>query len=190
MNMQKISRHFTLAVKLAAALSVWMACGTSFAVQTWNYTDATGNLSTLCSPDANTSTCGTGLSVSGFSTAGGTGESPTVTTNFSTASVNDYGSSNGLGIVASSETTNTGPSSLTSSGWSLVGNYFNVGSNSPSRKDSTDPWCFFVSTCHCHPAAVHGLRSWHVVDAASGRRRPRSLACARLRISSADSLSR
>ncbi len=82
---------------LIALLSI--VGGSAIAAQTWT----NANLSTLCSPNVNTSSCGAGLSVAGYSTGSGTQATPTTSTNFNNATVYDWGSSNGLGVVNSNE---------------------------------------------------------------------------------------
>jgi PEP-CTERM motif len=104
------STSFTAIVRrLATVLSLGLVCGSSFAAQSWDMNSTSGNLGTLCATTAaSTLGCGTGLSVSGFSTAPSTNTS----TSFSVAAVHNYGSY-GLGVVASSEDASvTGPHAI------------------------------------------------------------------------------
>ncbi len=95
--MQKKNNHSALAGKLAVALSLWMAYGAAYAVQTWS--------SSACATGSTTVACASGLSVEGYSTAYLNNSKAKVGTSFVTANVNN---SSGLGVVASSESSTDG----------------------------------------------------------------------------------
>jgi len=197
----------SFAGKASIAFLLLTACASAFAVSTWN----NFSLSSNCTPDApvqGSPTMGTALAtctapsadagtlaLTGVSTGSGTTTVPSSTTNFNSALIYDWGTSNGIGVVATNESsskagphaldnkngtdalllnfsvstnlssvklgwngtdnkiltdgvtykdsdlsifawtgtasaptlTNVGPASLASNGWTLVGNYFNVG---------------------------------------------------------------
>jgi hypothetical protein len=95
-----------LSFRLMALAALAVVGGSSFAAQTWT----NANLSNLCSPNVNTTSCGPGLSVSGYSTGTGTTNSPSTSTKFQNATVYDWGSGAGLGVVNSNENSSaTGP---------------------------------------------------------------------------------
>jgi len=115
MNMNPSTSYTAIARRLAAVLSFGLLCGASHAAQTWDMANANGNLGGLCGTTAaHTLSCGTGLSVSGFSTAPQTA----TTAEFKAASVHNFGS-DGLGVVAESE-------SATTDGPNAIDNYMGV----------------------------------------------------------------
>lgn len=106
----------SLAGQIASAFVVLTACTSSFAVSTWD----NFSLSNGCAPGANTNvgvssaactTPGTAtgtLGLTGLST--GIVGTSTPTTNFNSALIYDWGSTNGLGVVAGNESySSTGP---------------------------------------------------------------------------------
>lgn len=111
--MTKSKFQMSRVTKVLAAAALMALAPAAFAAQTWNYANSTGDLNALCTSNATTKvatgSCGTGLTVSGWSTGTGTIGSTTSGTTFNAATVYDWGTA-GLGVVASNENPNdTGP---------------------------------------------------------------------------------
>jgi hypothetical protein len=111
MGMHQMSKFLTTTAGIALAIG-WSS---AIAATDWSY-----NLSTQCAPGVNsgahTAECGVSnpdLTLSGWSTATGATTTPGSAATFAAASIYDWGSSNGLGIVNTYENQNsTGPHAI------------------------------------------------------------------------------
>lgn len=110
MGTHQMSKFLTMTTGIALA----MVSSSVMAATDWSY-----NLSTQCAPSSGSGAyiaeCGVSnpdLTLSGWSTATGMTSNPTAGTTFAAAQIYDWGSTTGLGVVASNENSgSTGPHS-------------------------------------------------------------------------------
>ncbi len=111
--MTKSKFQMSRVTKVLAATALMVLAPVVFAAQTWDMNDGTagsstnGSLDSLCTSSNNIASgaCGTGLSVSGWSTGTVINGSSSTTATFNAATVYDWGTA-GLGVVATNENPN------------------------------------------------------------------------------------